>query len=70
MSGKSDSKMIKKIVKGLEQQGARIVRTKKGYQILAPNGDIIGMHLTESDHRAMSNTRGRVRRSGLEWPLD
>lgn len=63
-------KRVERIIKGLEAQGAECKRTTKGYQILLPDGNIAGMHLTESDHRAMSNTRARVRRSGLTWPED
>jgi len=66
----SQSSTIAKIIKGLDAQGARIKETTKGYQIMCPNGDIITMHKTPSDHRAMRNTRARVKRAGLDWPLD
>jgi hypothetical protein len=65
-----DTKTIKIALAGLEAQGARIVETRSGWQILCPSGDIVTMHATESDHRALSNTRSRIRRAGLNWPLD
>jgi len=66
----SEAKNIRKILTGLEQQGARVKPTRDGWQILCPSGDIVTMHGTESDHRAMRNTRSRIKRAGLQWPLD
>lgn len=65
-----DTKAIKRILDGLEAQGAKIVETKKGWQIMCPDGSIVGIHKTESDHRALRNTRSRIKRAGLDWPLD
>lgn len=61
---------MRTILDGLESQGARIVRKKSGWQVLAPNGEIITLHVTPSDHRALRNARSHVRRAGLDWPLD
>lgn len=61
---------IKAILNGLEAQGARIVPKKSGWQIMCPNGEIITLHATPSDHRALRNARSHVRRAGLRWPLD
>ena len=46
--------------------GWRLRRTRKGYQAYPPDRSHrpIGIHLTESDHRAMSNTLARLRRAG------
>lgn len=65
-----DTKSIKIILEGLEAQGARIKQTRDGYQVMCPSGDIVTMHATESDHRALRNTRSRIKRAGLVWPLD
>lgn len=61
---------LREIIKGLEAQGARVKETSDGWQILCPNGDIVTMHRTPSDHRALRNTRSRIKRAGLTWPLD
>lgn len=61
---------IRTILNGLEAQGARIVDTKAGYMIMCPSGDKVTMHKTPSDFRAMRNTRARIKRAGLTWPLD
>lgn len=58
------------IFDALEAQGARIKPTRDGWQILTPSGDIVTVHATESDHRAMRNTRSRIKRAGLNWPGD
>lgn len=60
----------RRILDGLEAQGARIKRTSEGWQVYCPNGEIVTMHVTPSDHRAMRNARSRVKRNGLHWPLD
>lgn len=54
----------------LEGQGARVKRTRKGVRVLFPNGMTLGMHWTESDHRAVLNSRAVVRRAGFTWPFD
>ena len=61
---------MNRVVAGLQSQGARIVRKKKGWQVRCPNGQLILMHVTPSDHRALLNIRSHVRRCGLRWPLD
>lgn len=65
-----DTKSIKRILDGLAKQGCEIKTTTKGWQILCPDGSIVGVHKTESDHRALRNTRSRIKRAGLIWPLD
>lgn len=66
----SDHRRIERIVDDLIDQGARAKRTTNGWQVYLPDGSIVTIHLTPSDHRADANTRSRVRRSGLEWPPD
>ena len=63
-------KRIKAIVADLERQGAIIIRTTKGYQIRCPQGGIVVMHCTPSDHRAERNLRAELRKRGMEWPFD
>ena len=61
---------VRSIIKGLEGQGARVVKKKAGWQIMCPNGEIVTLHATPSDHRALRNARSHIRRAGLTWPLD
>lgn len=66
----SDHRKVERIVDDLLAQGATAKRTKNGWLIFLPDGSSMGLHLTESDHRADKNSRARVRRAGLEWPPD
>lgn len=66
----SNHKRVDRIVDDLIEQGATAKRTKAGWMIFLPDGSSMTLHLTESDHRADNNSRGRVRRAGLEWPPD
>jgi hypothetical protein len=61
---------MKAIVKGLAQQGCVIKDTAKGWMVYCPNGEMVSMHKTPSDHRALRNARSRIKRAGLTWPLD
>lgn len=54
----------------LERQGVTVVATRNGWQIRPLQGPPIVIHKTESDRRALRNTRARVRRAGLIWPPD
>lgn len=63
-------KRIKALLADLEDQGATIKRIHDGWQILCPQGGIVTMHGTPSDHRAELNLRAELRRRGLEWPFD
>lgn len=54
----------------LERQGATVVATRSGWMIRPLTGPGIAIHKTESDRRALQNTRARIRRAGLTWPLD
>lgn len=64
-------KRTKIILASLEEQGARICESKKGWLIFFPDGvSSMTMHKTNSDHRAETNMRARVKRAGLTWPFD
>lgn len=63
-------KRKKIILTHLEKQGAQVVQTTKGWQVYLPDGNIVTMHRTESDHRAERNARSYVLRAGLTWPFD
>jgi hypothetical protein len=54
----------------LEQQGATVKPTRSGWMIRPLQGPPIAIHKTESDRRALHNTRARIRRAGLIWPPD
>lgn len=64
------SKRMRIVLVSLENQGAVIAPTNKGYFVKFPNGDSMTVHRTESDHRAEKNIRARVKRAGLNWPFD
>jgi 5-enolpyruvylshikimate-3-phosphate synthase len=66
----SASKVLRIVITGLEKQGAKVKETKKGFMVMFPDGSSLTVHNTESDHRALANTRGRVLRAGFTWPLD
>lgn len=61
-------KLIKRLLEEADTQGWGQKRTKDGVQLLAPDGvGIVTVHLTESDHRSINNTIGRMRKYGFKW---
>lgn len=66
MSGLSQKEQ-KLLIKSLSDQGCRVKKTTKGHQVYLPNGDILGVHQSESDRRGALDKRARVRRAGLRW---
>lgn len=61
------SKQYKRWVKlARETEGWTVKEKTSGLQLRAPGGEIIGMHTTESDHRAERNTRARLKAAGLD----
>lgn len=58
-----------KVIKGLEEQGAKTRRTKTGYKVMFPNGEATVLHAS-GDRRVLLNQRAVVRNNGLVWPLD
>lgn len=66
----SAPKRTRIILASLENQGARIKPTTKGWMIRFADGSSTVVHKTESDPRAEANTRARVLRAGLSWPFD
>lgn len=69
MSALSNKELVA-MLKSLEEQGARLSKTKKGTRIMFPDGTSMGIHWTQSDSRSTMNMRSRVRRAGLVWPFD
>lgn len=59
-----------RVLADLEEQGARVRRSKGGFMVYPLVGPAISVHLTPGDHRAEANDRARIRRGGLEWPPD
>lgn len=58
------NKQIKELLNTAEEQGWNIRATKKGFQLLAPNGsDIVLIHGTPSDNRWLRNTIAAMRRA-------
>jgi hypothetical protein len=54
------------LLRAVEAQGGTIKRIKSGYQIFAPNGvDIVTLHGTPSDRRALANAVAELRRAGF-----
>lgn len=62
------NKAYDEVIDEAERQGWRAKETSDGYQLLAPDGrNIVTIHLSESDHRAIRNTINRMRRFGFQW---
>lgn len=61
----------RRIVKEAERQGWTIERGRKGQLKLIPPDpakQIVFVHGTPSDHRAIKNAIAEMRRQGLQWP--
>jgi hypothetical protein len=63
-------KQMDVLLTNLEDQGAVVRQTSKGYLLKFPNGETATFHRSPSDHRAILNMRSRVRHAGLSWPFD
>jgi hypothetical protein len=74
-SGKSErefrvsiKKEFKELLSAVEAQGGTLRRIRNGYQVLAPNGtDIVTLHGTPSDRRALANAVAELRGAGFTW---
>ncbi len=61
----------KKLVKEVERQGWTVERGQKGQLKLVPpdpTKQIVFIHGTPSDHRAIKNAIAELCRQGLQWP--
>jgi hypothetical protein len=59
-------KEFKEVLRAVEAQGGTIKEIKSGYQVFAPNGiDIVTVHGTPSDRRALANAVAELRRAGF-----
>jgi hypothetical protein len=62
----SIKKEFNELLRAVEAQGGTIKRIKSGYQVFAPNGiDIVTVHGTPSDRRALANAVAELRRAGF-----
>jgi hypothetical protein len=62
----SIKKELSELLDAVEAQGGTIKRIKSGYQVFAPNGiDIVTLHGTPSDRRALANAVAELRRAGF-----
>ncbi len=59
-----------RVLEAAQEQRWRIVETKNGAMLLAPNGiGKVTIHATPSDHRALKNVISQMRREGgFQWP--
>jgi len=65
-SAMSIRKEFRKLLDAVEAQGGTIKRIKSGHQVFAPNGiDIVTLHGTPSDRRALANAMAELRRAGF-----
>lgn len=61
----------KKLLKEAQKQGWSIQQGRKGQMRLVPpdpSRQIVFVHQTPSDHRAIKNAIAEMRRQGLQWP--
>lgn len=61
----------KKVTREAERQGWRIERGRKGqFKLIPPDParQIVFVHATPSDHRAIKNAIAEMRRQGFRWP--
>jgi hypothetical protein len=62
----SIKKEFTELLRAIGAQGGTIKRVRSGYQVFAPNGiDIVALHGTPSDRRALANAAAELRRAGF-----
>jgi hypothetical protein len=62
----STRKELRELLRAVDAQGGTIRKIKNGYQVFAPNGiDIVTLHGTPSDRRALANAVAELRRAGF-----
>jgi hypothetical protein len=62
----SIKKEFRELLSAVEAQGGTVKKIKSGYQVFAPNGiDIVTLHATPSDRRALANAVAELRRAGF-----
>lgn len=63
-------KDFRKYLKAAGDQGWQVKETKKGLQLIPPDPtrEIVTIHRTPSDRRALANVLAEMRRQGLIWP--
>jgi hypothetical protein len=56
----------RKLIRRARDQGWCVRPTRDGHRLLSPDGEVtVILHTSESDRRALLNTRARLRRGGL-----
>lgn len=67
MAGEKD---FKKYLRAAGEQGWQVKETTKGMQLIPPDPakEIVTVHRTPSDHRALANVLAEMRRQGFIWP--
>jgi hypothetical protein len=60
----------KKLVKEAERQGWAVTPSRKGLKLVPPDPSkqVVFVHQTPSDQRAMRNAIAEMKRQGLQWP--
>ena len=60
---------VENLIATAESQGFRVKRTKKGVFVYGkqPGTGMVLLHMTCSDHRAIKNSMGALRRLGVEF---
>lgn len=57
---------IRRLVEAAKRHGCRVEKKGSGHlAVYAPNGDIVNLPFTPSDHRAVLNCRSQLRRAGV-----
>ena len=64
---KSEQREQRALIEAAEEQGWKVIERASNIQLRAPDGEgLVTLHRTDSDHRAIKNTRARLRRLGLQ----
>jgi predicted RNase H-like nuclease len=64
---KIQHKDVRAVVRAAERSGWVMVEKARGIQLRSPDGvEIVTVHLTLSDHRAIKNLRADLKRRGVK----
>lgn len=53
---------VRELLRAVEARGWTVTRTRRHYRLTYPNGGLVGVPATPSDHRSLKNCAALVRR--------